>query len=90
MKHFILCIAFVVVLGTAARAADRPNILFCIADDWGWPHAGAYGDPVVQTPAFDRLAREGVLFENAFVTAPSCTPCRNSILTGQWHCGLLI
>jgi len=85
MKHFILCIAFVVVLGTAARAADRPNILFCIADDWGWPHAGAYGDPVVQTPAFDRLAREGVLFENAFVTAPSCTPCRNSILTGQWH-----
>lgn len=85
MKHFILCIAFVVVLGTAARAADRPNILFCIADDWGWPHAGVYGDPVVQTPAFDRLAREGVLFENAFVTAPSCTPCRNSILTGQWH-----
>ncbi|MFV1968939.1 MAG: sulfatase, partial [Pirellulaceae bacterium] len=66
-------------------ASDRPNILFCIADDWGWPHAGAYGDPVVKTPAFDRLAREGVLFENAFVTAPSCTPCRNSILTGQWH-----
>ncbi len=68
-----------------ALAQSRPNILFCIADDWGWPHAGAYGDPVVKTPAFDRLAREGVLFENAFVTAPSCTPCRNSILTGQWH-----
>ncbi|MCA9072289.1 MAG: sulfatase, partial [Planctomycetaceae bacterium] len=43
------------------------------------------GDPVVKTPAFDRLAREGVLFENAFVTAPSCTASRNSILTGQWH-----
>ena len=68
-----------------ALAQTRPNILFCIADDWGWPHAGAYGDPVVQTPAFDRLSSEGVLFENAFVTAPSCTPCRNSILTGQWH-----
>jgi arylsulfatase A-like enzyme len=66
------------------HAAARPNILFCMADDWGWPHAGAYGDPVVRTPAFDRLAREGVLFEHAFVTAPSCTPCRNSILTGQW------
>jgi len=73
---------------TAAPAcfgAERPNVLFCMADDWGWPHAGAYGDRVVQTPAFDRLAREGVLFENAFVTAPSCTPCRNSVLTGQWH-----
>jgi len=64
-------------------AATRPNILFCLADDWGWPHAGAYGDQVVQTPTFDRLAREGVLFENAFVAVPSCTPCRNSILTGQ-------
>jgi len=70
----------------AAKAADdRPNILFCLADDWGWPHAGAYGDPVVQTPTFDRLAREGVLFEHAFVAAPSCTPCRNALMTGQWH-----
>ena len=68
-----------------ADAATRPNFLFCIADDWAWPHAGVYGDTVVRTPTFDRLAREGVLFENAFVTAPSCTPSRNSILTGQWH-----
>jgi len=63
----------------------RPNILLCIADDWSWPHASIAGDPVVRTPAFDRVAREGVLFENAFVTAPSCTPSRGSILTGQWH-----
>lgn len=68
-----------------AAPPARPNILFCIADDWGWPDAGAYGDPVVKTPAFDRVAREGVLFENAFVTSPSCTPSRNSILTGQMH-----
>ncbi|MBT3288026.1 MAG: sulfatase [Victivallales bacterium] len=68
---------------TQDAAGTRPNILFCLADDWGWPHAGAYGDKVVQTPTFDRLAREGVLFENAFVAVPSCTPCRNSILTGQ-------
>src|SRR5262245_4245538 len=55
------------LLGTAsAPAADnavpRPNILFCIADDWSWPHAGAYGDRVVKTPNFDRVAREGALF----------------------------
>ena len=65
--------------------ADRPNILFCIADDWAWPHASIAGDKVVRTPAFDRAAREGVLFRNAFVTAPSCTPSRGSIVTGQWH-----
>ncbi len=65
--------------------SKRPNILFVIADDWGWPHAGVYGDPVVQTPHFDRVANEGVLFNHAYVTAPSCTPSRNSILTGQAH-----
>ncbi|MFT5854674.1 MAG: N-sulfoglucosamine sulfohydrolase [Verrucomicrobiales bacterium] len=67
-------------------APERPNILFCIADDWGWPHAGAYqNDEVVKTPAFDRIAREGVLFHHAYISSPSCTPSRNAILTGQWH-----
>ena len=63
---------------------DQPNILFVIADDWSWPHAGIYGDPVIKTPSFDRVAREGVLFEHAYVSSPSCTPSRASILTGQW------
>ena len=79
-----ILIAFLMIL--SARAADRPNILFCIADDWGAPHASIYkNDPVVQTPAFDRIAREGALFHNAYVSSPSCTPCRNSLMTGQWH-----
>lgn len=64
---------------------SRPNILVVIADDWSRPHAGAYGDPAVLTPAFDRVAREGVLFQNAFVSAPSCTPSRAALLTGQFH-----
>ena len=51
-------------------AASRPNILIAIADDWGWPHASAYGDPVVKTPTLDRLAREGVLFDHAYVGLP--------------------
>jgi uncharacterized sulfatase len=63
----------------------RPNILFCLADDWSWPHASIAGDKVVKTPTFDRVAREGVLFENAFVSSPSCTPSRGAVLTGQWH-----
>ena len=63
----------------------RPNIVFLMADDWSWPHAGILGDPLVQTPNFDRVASEGVLFANAFVSTPSCTPSRLSILTGQHH-----
>jgi arylsulfatase A-like enzyme len=75
----------VLTLAALSTAEERPNVLLAIADDWGWPHAGAYGDPVVKTPAFDRLAREGVLFEHAYVSSPSCTPSRAAILTGQWH-----
>jgi N-sulfoglucosamine sulfohydrolase len=65
--------------------AARPNILVLMADDWSWPHAGALGDKTVKTPTFDRLVREGVLFERAFVSSPSCTPSRMAIATGQWH-----
>jgi N-sulfoglucosamine sulfohydrolase len=62
---------------------SRPNILVIIADDWSYPHAGAYGDTIVKTPNFDRVAREGVVFRNAFAAAPSCTPSRASLLTGR-------
>ncbi|MGB0578434.1 MAG: sulfatase-like hydrolase/transferase, partial [Limisphaerales bacterium] len=68
-----------------AQNDQRPNILFLMADDWSHPHAGALGDPVVQTPTFDRIAREGVLFANAFVSAPSCTPSRHAVASGQYH-----
>lgn len=74
------------VLGVETRAADnRPNILFCIADDWSWIHAGAYGDPVVKTPAFDRVAQNGALFHHVYTSSPSCTPSRNAIFTGRYH-----
>ena len=63
--------------------ADRPNILFCISDDQSYAHAGANGDPVVQTPAFDRVAREGLRYVHAFCNAPTCGPSRSAILTGQ-------
>ncbi|MGH9845528.1 MAG: sulfatase family protein [Blastocatellia bacterium] len=67
----------------AGTQPSRPNILFIIADDWSYPHAGAYGDKVVKTPNFDRVAREGALFTNAYCAAASCTPSRASILTGR-------
>jgi len=77
-----------VALGTQSGCAmkkKRPNIMFCIADDWGMPHAGKYGDASVKTPTFDRIAEEGVLFNYAYVSSPSCSPSRNAILTGQYH-----
>ncbi|MDE0100885.1 MAG: sulfatase [Bryobacterales bacterium] len=64
-------------------AGSPPNILFAISDDQSFAHTGAAGDPVVQTPAFDRVAGEGVLFSHAFCSSPSCTPSRGAILTGQ-------
>jgi len=68
---------------TDSKPSSRPDILFCLADDWAWPHAGAYGDKIVKTPAFDRVAREGILFTRVFSAAPSCTPSRAAMLTGQ-------
>ena len=68
----------------ACAADSRPNILLALADDWAWPHAGVYGDRVVKTPTFDRVAASGMLFSHCFTTCPSCTPSRASLLTGQW------
>src|SRR5687767_10274432 len=74
------------LLTSGARAQDRPrrpNILFAISDDQSWPHASAYGCRFVRTPAFDRVARDGVLFNNAFSASPGCAPSRAAILTGR-------
>ncbi len=68
----------------AQMTADhQPNILFAISDDQSFPHASAYGTPAISTPTFDSLAREGVLFTNAFVAAPQSSPSRAAILTGR-------
>jgi len=85
------------VTAMAADAAPaRPNILFVFADDWGriaGPYAETDGpgtiSDVVKTPNMDRIAREGVVFRHAFVSAPSCTPSRSALLSGQhfWRTG---
>ncbi len=65
------------------RAKRAPNILFAIADDQSFPHASAYGQPTFHTPVFDSVAARGILFTNAFVAAPQCSPSRAAILTGR-------
>jgi N-sulfoglucosamine sulfohydrolase len=95
-KLFVVWLAYLTPFVGQASGADRPNILFAFADDWGrfasiYASLDGPGTPndVVRTPNFDRIAREGVLFRRAFVSAPSCTPCRSALLSGQhfWRTG---
>src|SRR5207247_1395840 len=84
LRPFIAALALSWAAHGIAAEARRPNILFVIFDDWnGSTHAGAYGCTWIKTPNFDRVAKEGVLFKNAFTSNPKCSPCRASILTGR-------
>ena len=67
----------------------QPNILLSYSDDQSYPHASILGDPVVRTPAFDRVAREGVIFNHSYTACPSCTASRSALLTGRpiWNIG---
>ncbi len=79
--HPLACLlAFTAV---CSPAADRPNILVAIADDQSFPHASAYGTKWVRTPAFDRVAREGLLFTRAYTPNAKCSPSRACLLTGR-------
>jgi len=82
-RFFAVSLAILLAGFLPAAESARPNYLFIIFDDWGWRDAGAYGSGWVKTPNFDRVAREGVLFRNAFTSNPKCSPCRASILTGR-------
>lgn len=64
-------------------AAERPHILLAIADDWSYGHAGAYGCPFTKTPAFDRVAKQGLLFTRAYTPNAKCAPSRACLLTGR-------
>jgi N-sulfoglucosamine sulfohydrolase len=69
--------------GVSVFSAERPNVVVITTDDMG-VQIGAYGDPQARTPSIDKLASEGVLFENAFCSQSSCSPCRSSIITGLY------
>jgi arylsulfatase A-like enzyme len=62
----------------------QPNILFILIDDLGWRDLGCYGSTFYETPRLDRLAREGMMFHNAYAASPVCSPTRASILSGKY------
>ena len=90
-------------LGTAAVAQtasgfqvntvkrDRPNVLLLMADQFRVDCLGASGNPVIRTPNLDRIARDGIRFQSAYSSTPTCTPARSALLTGlsPWKHGLL-
>jgi len=85
---FLLLLPVTSIYGQSVNA-QRPNILLCITDDQSWKHTSFEGEKVFSTPAFDKIAREGIYFRNAFCAAPSCSPSRGAIITGQemWRLG---
>ena len=66
-----------------AAESGRPNIIFILADDMGWQDVGFAGSKLIDTPHLDRLAREGVIFSQAYASAPNCAPTRACLLSGQ-------
>lgn len=87
MKTLLRLVAFsLLVFAASARAAEsaRPNILWVVTEDNSATFVGAYGDPLARTPHFDRLAREGILYERAYSTSAVCAPTRASIITGMF------
>jgi len=76
------------LLGAAAplvgQRTNRPNLVFILVDDLRFDALGYMGHPFVKTPNIDRIAREGAIFRNTFVTTPLCSPSRGSFLTGRY------
>jgi N-sulfoglucosamine sulfohydrolase len=84
MKRGLLLVALAGCAGTSTSDAPPPNIVLIIADDLAWDDLGAYGHPTLRTPNIDRLAKEGLRFDRAYVTTSSCSPSRASLITGRY------
>ena len=66
------------------KVYPKPNVIIFIADDISWDDFGCYGNNQVKTPNIDYLAKNGVIFNNTYLTTSSCSPSRNSIITGRY------
>ena len=79
-----LCHEMLSYASPTTNHAERPNIVFLLADDLGWSDTAVYGGDLVKTPNLARLAKSGVRFTNAYSAAPVCSPSRASLLTGKY------
>ena len=74
----------ILLLNLSLQSAEKPNIIFILADDLGWAELGSYGNDFNETPHLDHMAKAGLRFTQAYAAAPVCSPYRASLLTGQW------
>ena len=86
MRFLPRFVALTLLLSNALAAAERPNVIFILADDLGYGDIGCYGQKQIPTPHIDRLAAEGVRFTQFYAGSTVCAPSRNVLMTGQ-HTG---
>lgn len=84
MTRLALSLILAAAVPAVAPAAEKPNVVVVLVDDFGWGDPACYGNTAVKTPNMDRLAREGVRFTQGYVAAPICSPSRCGIITGQF------
>ena len=82
IKRLLWCSFF--ALGLSAQAEQRPNILFVYLDDFGWKDTGYMGSDFYETPNIDRLAKQGMIFTDAYSNSANCAPARACLLSGQY------
>ena len=84
MQRFLLVLTLLFT-ASPALAAERPNLIWIMADDLGYGDLGCYGQKVIQTPELDRMAKEGLRFTQFYAGATVCAPSRSVLMTGQHH-----
>ena len=82
MRPFLF--SLLALLALSVKATEQPNFIIYITDDVSWNDLGCYGDPVAKTPNLDQMARDGMRFDNAYLTISSCSPSRCSLITGRY------
>lgn len=84
VQMFALCVTLSLIACVELHAQQKPNVIFFLVDDLGQRDVACYGSQFYETPAIDQLAKEGMLFDNAYSTCHVCSPSRASILTGKY------
>jgi arylsulfatase A-like enzyme len=90
IRLLFIAIAALVWSGSASAASRPPNVIFMLIDDWGWTDAACYGSKLYETPNLDRLATQGMKFNQAYAACTVCSPTRAAVMTGKYPARLHI